>query len=170
MPNLAGHAASDDCVGDADVVSVEGDNDRIPYWSRWPNHHSGCNPKFIPIASWRFPFSWGVWKGSDRFKADEPDYADWQEWTRVVISLIAEGYICDLDHTFGHGNEELHQRIGDWLHPRRESLIGTRPGPLTDSDWGYNVERDNTVYLHVMENKCGKRGLSGKNSLTVGPV
>jgi hypothetical protein len=170
MPNLAGHAASDDCVGDADVVSVEGDNDRIPYWSRWPNHHSGRNPKFIPIASWRFPFSWAVWKGSDRFKADEPDYADWQEWTRVVISLIAEGYICDLDHTLGHGNEELHRQIGDWLHPRLDSLIGTRPGRLTDADWGYDVERDNTLYLHVMKNERGKRGLSGQSSLTVGQV
>jgi hypothetical protein len=170
MPNLSGHAASDDCVGDADVVSVEGDNDREPYWSRWPKPLSGRNPKFIPIATWRYPFAWELWKGTTRHQANQPDYIDWQEWTRVVISLIAEGYICDLDHSFGPGNEQLHRQIGDWLHPRREAIVGTRPGPLDNDNWGYNVERENTIYLHVMSNERGKRGLMGTRSLAVKPV
>jgi hypothetical protein len=171
--NLASEADQDYRAGDADIVSVEGNNDAEAYWARWPIPSSGKNSKYVPIASWRYPFAWNMWEGTERTanrKTGEPDYVDWQEWLRVVISLLGEGYICDLDHSFGFGREEMHAKIGNWMQNRKESIIGTHPGPLAEADWGYDLLCGNTIYLHLLKNPRGKAGINGRTSLKVGPM
>jgi len=160
-------------VGDADIISWEGNNDTEAYWSRWPTGQSGLNPKPMPVETWRYPFPWKDWEGTVRMeyrKPGEPDYMDWEEWARVIVSLVAEGYVCDLDHSFSNGREQMHQKLGDWLFPRLDAIVGTYPGPLDDADWGYDVVRNDTIYLHIMKNARGKVGIEGKETITVGPV
>src|SRR5207247_2128866 len=53
----------DDVAGDCDAFSYEGDNDRRPYWARWPGGLSGRNPKRLACETWRYPFGWAQWKG-----------------------------------------------------------------------------------------------------------
>jgi len=174
MPNLATHDDFGGQVGDADVVSVEGANDSLPYWPRWPDQMTSSNPKFVPVATWRYPFSWEMWEGTDRmqwYKEGDPyTYIDWQEWMRVMVSVIGEGYICDLDHTVGYGREEMHEQIAAWLEPRKQAIIGTFPGPLEDADWGYDLEKEGVIYLHLLENPRGKKGLAGRKEIVARPL
>jgi hypothetical protein len=167
------NSSGDNASGDADVINVEGNNDAPPYWDRWPQGTSGRNPKSLPVASWRYPFAWRQWEGmrvrAARFK-DEPDYLDWQEWCRVVVSLIAEGFIADLDHSYGFERDAMHDKIGAWMQPRLQSLVGTRPGLLEHGAWGYDVVRDSTIYLHLLKNGRGKTGWTGGRTVAVGSL
>jgi len=174
MPNLASYDDAGWRVGDADVVSVEGGNDSPAYWPRWPDNLMTHNPKFMPVASWRYPFTWDMWKDTERFawyKEEDPySYMDPHEWARVIVSMVGEGFICDLDHSFGHGLEEMHAKIGEWMTPRKQAIIGTMPGPLEDADWGYDLEKDGVLYLHILENPRGKKGFAGRKTLVAGPL
>jgi hypothetical protein len=161
-------------VGDADAISVEGNNDAEPYWSRWPRGRSGFNPKQVAIEAWRFPFAWANWQGTERARSRKPTdpdaFQDPEEWLRVLVSLVGEGFECDMDHSFGFGREAMHHRMAEWLGPRVLAIEKTHPGPLAEADWGYNVARENTVYLYLLSNSRGKVGLNGRAALTVGPL
>ena len=158
IANCGGNARLDWRLGDCDVFSTEGMNDQYnPYWERFPEGRSGHNPKPIPNESWRYPFKSDTWG----------EYADWKEWTRVVVSIVCEGNICNLDHSYqkDNGTYQLHIDMGAWLEKRWESLKHTKPGPLTDQPWGYCVSRDSLIYLHILTNQRGKAGLNGQTRL-----
>lgn len=147
IPNCAGNPKLDYRVGDGDLFSTEGHNDAAndPYWDRWPAGPSGFNPKRLPNEGWRYPFE---------------GHTDWQEWTRVVVSMICEGYICNLDHSYKPECLDMHQRATAWLTPRWHTLKGTRPGPLLPGSWGYDAAKNGRLYLHVLRNSRGKIGLA----------
>src|SRR6185295_17883260 len=131
-------------------------------WDRWPIGHSGFYPKNIPNESWRYPFTHPKW-GNYLDKSEE--------WTRSIITMIGEGYLVNLDHSVGEGRERLHESIGAWLHPRLASIQGTRPGPVFGASWGYSMQKENRIYLHVLHNPRGKIGLpSGMTELLVRPL
>ena len=161
IANSTGLPGLDWRLGDCDVFSTEGNNDGYdPYWSRWPTGGSGHYPKQIPNETWRFPFKHDKWG----------DYVTpWEEWARVAVSLICEGYLVNLDHSLGQGRDKLHDKLGEWLGPRLVALQGTRPGPLQDLSWGYTVVRDKTLYAHILRNRRGKAGLQGATELVLEP-
>ena len=54
-------------------------------------------------------------------------------------------------------------KMAEWLHRRIHTLDGTKPGPLRDDVWGYDVIKGNTLYLHILQNERGKYGFRGKS-------
>jgi alpha-L-fucosidase len=40
--------------------------------------------------------------------------------------------------------------VGDWLSKYGDSIYGTRGGPLAPADWGVTTQKDNKVYVHVL--------------------
>jgi alpha-L-fucosidase len=46
--------------------------------------------------------------------------------------------------------ERLHQ-MGQWLAQYGESIYGTRGGPIAPHPWGVTTQKDNKVYVHVLD-------------------
>lgn len=143
--------------GDLDILQVHGSFQTDSYWGHWPpSPLLGNNPKFMPVDAWRLP-----WKG----------YMDPQEWCKVIVSMLADPAnleaprTIDLDTTpvleADYDMVALHRGIAEWLKPRRESILGTMPLDGNPVDWGYVVRQPKTgdVYLHILSNPLGKRGL-----------
>jgi alpha-L-fucosidase len=40
--------------------------------------------------------------------------------------------------------------IGDWLTKYGDSIYGTRGGPIAASDWGVTTQKDNKIYIHIL--------------------
>ncbi len=151
--------AMDYGLGDIDVLSSEGWGGSYQedwYWCNWPQRGEPRNPKVMPIDSWRYP------------NDSRGDCADWRTWIKVIVSMAGEGHVCNLDHSLGY--EKVHEQIAEWMQGRVGSIINTSPGPIEDGPWGYDVIKDNTVYLHCLSNARGKVGLLRARELTVGPV
>lgn len=151
--------------GDLDILQVHGSFQTDSYWGHWPpSPLLGNNPKFMPVDAWRLP-----WKG----------YMDPMEWCKVIISMLADPAnleaprTIDLDTTpvleEDYNMVALHRAIADWLEPRRASILGTIPLDLPPADWGYAVRQPKTgnVYLHILSNPLGKRGLFERMLLDV---
>ncbi len=170
--------------GDWDMLCFEGIGawgDRL--YDVWPRHLKW--PKAVPFESWRVLTdpSWSFSVGVD---------SDWREYQQVVISLIAEGFVANLDHsptfhigTAPGGDYRLldtskstlwnhHVAMADWANPmglpsRLESYIGTHPAPLNPVDWGYALldrSRKN-LYLHIFPQRKSGKGLSESDLKTV---
>jgi len=151
--------------GDLDILQVHGSFQTDSYWGHWPpSPLLGNNPKFMPVDAWRMP-----WKG----------YMDPLEWCKVIVSMLADPAnleaprTIDLDTTpvleADHNTVALHRGIAEWLEPRRESILGTMPLAGAPVDWGYIVRQPKTgdVYLHILSNPLGKRGLFERSLLDV---
>ncbi|HVN17678.1 MAG TPA: alpha-L-fucosidase [Dongiaceae bacterium] len=42
------------------------------------------------------------------------------------------------------------RQVGEWLAKYGESIYGTRGGPVPPGDWGVTTQRENKVYVHVL--------------------
>ena len=42
------------------------------------------------------------------------------------------------------------QAVGEWLSKYGESIYGTRGGPISPADWGVTTQKDNKIYVHVL--------------------
>jgi len=144
-------------TGDLDILQVHGSFQTDSYWGHWPPAPLlKNNPKFMPVDSWRLP-----WKG----------HMDPGEWCKAIVSMLADPAnleaprTMDLDTTpvleDDYHTVALHRAIADWLEPRRESILGTMPLDTQPYDWGYAVRQPKTgdVYLHILSNRLGKRGM-----------
>ncbi|HOZ49048.1 MAG TPA: discoidin domain-containing protein [Candidatus Hydrogenedentes bacterium] len=165
--------------GDWDVVCLEGWGawgDRM--WATWPFPITWC--KRAPLETWRM-------LADPAFEYSKGIYPDWQEYLRVQVSIIGEGFVANIDHSptirtpYTALNESVvaqaHQAMADWANPPgvlplHESYTRVNPGPLAEAAWGYNtinLERD-AIYLHLMVNPRGKTGKPDAAELVVGPV
>jgi hypothetical protein len=151
--------------GDVDLLEAEGwGGDH--YYVNWPNPRAlDLNPKKMPIESWRFPNA----------KA-----RDWQEWLRVVFSLVGEGHTASLDGSVYDGSSApgeavpFQEAIVKWMEagkgvPVSEALAGTQPVPLKEAPWGYAVRKGQAVYLYILRNKRGKTGWPAEDTITLKP-
>ena len=43
------------------------------------------------------------------------------------------------------------QAVGQWMSKYGESIYGTRGGPLRPGDWGVTTQKQNNVYVHVLD-------------------
>jgi len=41
--------------------------------------------------------------------------------------------------------------IGEWLGKNGESIYGTRGGPITPRPWGVTTQRENNIYVHILD-------------------
>ena len=48
-------------------------------------------------------------------------------------------------------NIETYKEIGEWMRSYGESIYGTRGGPVGPRSWGVTTQRDNIIYVHVMD-------------------
>ncbi len=173
------------CNGDWDVIVLEG-------WGAWGKQHWDL---------WPFPVDWPkravveAWRlvADPEFEASPGVWSDWRDYLRLQVSLIAEGYVANIDHSatirMGEGKDgrlrtlddshvwQCHQQMALWANPMgRPSLVPSytqvNPGPLPAAAWGYstiNLDRD-VIYLHMLANPFGKTGKPNTDRLTVGPV
>ena len=54
------------------------------------------------------------------------------------------------------------QAVGEWLSKYGESIYGTRGGPVPPGDWGVTTQKDNKIYVHVLN--------WGSPLLALGPI
>jgi len=171
--------------GDFDVNTFEGwtasdkkMREEWPYEIIWPKRSAIESWRLIPESKWENT-------------KDRP--ADTEVALRVQLSLIGEGHIANTDATpslLGKRASlesrlvnldgeliEAHRKIADWasppgLPPLYPSFTRVRPGPLSVSEWGYNTMNvhGDTIYLHVMANGRGKKGMPASRQLVCGPV
>ena len=40
--------------------------------------------------------------------------------------------------------------VGEWLSKYGDSIYGTRGGPIPPSDWGVTTQKENKIYVHVL--------------------
>ncbi|UCD27530.1 MAG: alpha-L-fucosidase, partial [Planctomycetota bacterium] len=52
------------------------------------------------------------------------------------------------------GRAERFREIGDWLEEYGQSIYATRGGPFRLSIWGGSTQKDNMVYLHILDWGC----------------
>ncbi len=48
------------------------------------------------------------------------------------------------------------QQVGDWLKNYRETIYGTNGGFTKPQNWGAVIEKENKVYLHILNKKEDK--------------
>ncbi len=165
--------------GDWDVICLEGWGawgDRM--WALWPFPVDW--PKKAVVESWRLVAD----PGFEYTRGIQPD---WQEYLRVQLSLIGEGFVANLDHSptiqtpyrtlYESPVMQVHRAMAEWASPAgrpplHEAYTGVDPGPLPEAAWGYNtisLSRDR-IYLHLMRNARGKTGIPESRRLAVGPV
>jgi len=155
-------------TGDIDILQVHGSFRTVSYWGHWPPAPLlRNNPKFMPVDSWRLP-----WKG----------YMDPGEWCKAIVTLLADPAnleaprTMDLDTTpvleGDYDMVALLRAVADWLEPRRDSILGAMPLDLPPADWGYAVRQPKTgdVYLHILSNPLGKRGLFERRFIDLSPL
>jgi len=176
---LNGHVRGNN--GDWDIVDFEG-------WSAWGKEMWGVWPANIPWPKKHTPETWRLLTQPD-FGYSKGVSADWQEYLRVQLSLIGEGFIANIDHSvtivpatpvkdfLDTPLMQCHKKMAEWANPKGleplyHAYTGVSPGPLENAFWGYNTintARD-TVYLHILRNARGKTGLPPDPSLTVWPL
>jgi alpha-L-fucosidase len=42
------------------------------------------------------------------------------------------------------------QAVGEWLSRYGDSIYGTRGGPIPPGDWGVTTQKDNKIYVHIL--------------------
>jgi len=167
--------------GDWDIINFEG-------WKAWGKDMWGRWPVAVPWPKAHTPESWRLLVQPE-WEMAKGVSSDWQEYLRVQLSLIGEGFIANMDHSFTLGSVQTasnlletplmdcHRKMADWanpegLEPLYRAYTGVYPGPLENAFWGYNtinLARD-TIYLHILSNARGKTGLPADPSLTVMPL
>ncbi len=171
--------------GDWDVICFEGWGawgDAI--WSRWP--FDFWWPKANAVESWRliadpaFEYSPGV-------------VPEWQEYMRIQVALICQGYIANIDHsptiTSGVAEDgklttlddsivfQAHREMAKWANPPGRTPLHVaytqvNPGPFKPAPWGYNVLSTDRrrLYLHAVKTPLGTTGDWGGQTLSLSPV
>lgn len=154
-------------VGDLDLVQVHGAYKVDSYWGQWPAEPPlGNSAKYLPMDSWKFP-----WKG----------YMDPEQWCRALVTMLCEPANARVLRAFNldptpflerdYHTVRLLRGIADWMETRHDALFGVRPLDVPPADWGYAVvhpKRDD-VYLHILSNPRGKRGLHERSFLNLDP-
>src|SRR5436305_13265099 len=44
--------------------------------------------------------------------------------------------------------------IGEWMSHYGETIYGTRGGPIVPADWGVTTQKDDKIYVHVLQWKA----------------
>jgi alpha-L-fucosidase len=40
--------------------------------------------------------------------------------------------------------------VGEWLQKYGDSIYGTRGGPIPPGDWGVTTQKENKIYVHIL--------------------
>jgi alpha-L-fucosidase len=46
--------------------------------------------------------------------------------------------------------------LGKWMSEFGETIYGTRQGPILPNSWGVSTQKDNRIFLHVLNDENGK--------------
>jgi alpha-L-fucosidase len=94
--------------------------------------------------------SWG-------YNAADDNYKSAQDLISLLVEIVGRGGNLMLNiGPRGDGTIPLEQAerlrvVGKWLKKNGEAIYGTRPGPLPPEDWGYAVQKDRRIYLHILD-------------------
>ena len=94
--------------------------------------------------------SWGFNLIDDNFKSTD-------ELIRTLVSAAGRNSNF-LMNTGPMSNGELqpenvqtYKEIGEWMSTYGESIYGTRGGPISPRPWGVTTQKDDTVFVHVLD-------------------
>jgi len=91
-----------------------------------------------------------AWKPDDEMKS-------FAECVRILVNVVGgDGNLLLNVGPMPDGRIEPRQaerlaQIGQWLERYGESIYGTRGGPFPRESWGASTQKDNTIYLHVLD-------------------
>jgi len=94
--------------------------------------------------------SWG-------YNATDDNYKSAKDLIRLLVEVVGRGGNLLLnigprgDGTIPVQQVERLRAVGEWLEKNGEAIYGTRPGPLPPTDWGYAVQKDRRIYLHILD-------------------
>lgn len=94
--------------------------------------------------------SWG-------YNAADDNYKSTQDLIRLLVKVVSRGGNLLLnigprgDGTIPTEQVDRLRELGKWLEKNGEAIYGTRPGPLPPTDWGYVVQKDRRIYLHILD-------------------
>lgn len=170
--------------GDWDICSVEEFSfDPDKRWGRWPGEQDPLLqrildtwPKRHTLESWRVM----LWPYQGRVDVKP----DWQDYLRITLSLIGEGYIPNLDHSpltgaFPNTQQvafttfedsvllQAHAAMANWANPKdmpslTDTYTDVDPAAVESADWGYalvSASDPQNLYLVALSNPRGKTGL-----------
>ncbi|MGC8782767.1 MAG: discoidin domain-containing protein [Armatimonadota bacterium] len=165
--------------GDWDVVCMEG-------WGAWGQNHWRTWPiplcwfKRSVVESWRLV-------ADPAFEYSRDVHPRWEDYVKVMISLIGEGYVANIDHspTIATPIRTLsdsivlgcHRQMAAWANPQSglslaESYTQVYPAPLSPAAWGYSLVKadGSALYLHILESPRGKTGMPSDGQITLSPL
>lgn len=177
--------------GDWDQVSYEG-------WGAWGKGAWGGFPGKMNWPKTTVMDTWRLLPDPD-YESTRGLDCDTDEIIRVMVSIICEGNTCNLDCSTvasrknGHVSDRLlrwedscsfrdHEKIAVWANPKDadgkplpplcESYTYINPLPQSAADWGYSVinTRKDAIYLHVLQNPRGKKGMPPDGKITARKV
>jgi alpha-L-fucosidase len=94
--------------------------------------------------------SWG-------YNASDSDYKSARELVRYLVRAAGSNanFLLNVgprpDGTIQPEFVERLQQIGQWLKDNGDSIYGTRGGPIAPHPWGVTTQRNNTVFLHILD-------------------
>jgi alpha-L-fucosidase len=117
-------------------------------------------PQFFPLS----PPAAGAWpfevcdtiNDSWFYNPENVAYRPTPEILRKFVEIIGRGgnYLLDIGPKPSGQVEPAQERrlreIGAWLKKNGEAVYGTRPGPFAPAEWGFPVQKDGRVYLHIL--------------------
>lgn len=96
--------------------------------------------------------SWG-------YRITDTDYKSAEDLIKLLVRTAGKGANLLLnigprpDGTIPEQALERLEGIGKWLEQYGESIYGTDAGYLGDLSWGVSTQKDNALYLHVLEHQ-----------------
>lgn len=96
--------------------------------------------------------SWG-------YRITDTDYKSAEDLIRLLVQTAGKGANLLLnigprpDGTIPEQALERLEAIGQWLEQYGESIYGTDAGYLGDLSWGVSTQKDNVLYLHMLEHQ-----------------
>ena len=73
--------------------------------------------------------------------------AIFREWRKLFASCIAAAQSAgEIDSQF----VSRLQAVGEWMSKYGDSIYGTRGGPIAPGEWGVTTQKDNKIYVHVL--------------------
>jgi len=94
--------------------------------------------------------SWGYSLVDDEFKSAD-------ELVRTIVAAAGRdsNFLMNTgpmpDGRLVPENVETYKEIGRWMQAYGESIYGTRGGPISPRPWGVTTQKDNVVYVHILD-------------------
>lgn len=91
------------------------------------------------------------------FKINDQNWKSTTELIHKLVDIVSKGgnYLLNIGPTAAgdipQPSVERLQEMGAWLAINGEAIYGARPGPIQGEGWCRSTQKDNKLYLHILE-------------------